>query len=116
MTIFRRCLLEIALETIQTGTGINSTFQGLRLTKTLENLIATPMRHHPSICHRDGDVYHRWLVLNHVKPPRQVEINRPRNQDRGSQEISETDLRRDRSQRDRFLANITHLVLEVFAP
>jgi hypothetical protein len=116
MTVFRGFLRDIALKKYQGKIGKNPTLRWSRLAKTLENIMATPMLHRPSIRHRDGEANHRWLVLTSVKPTHQAKASCPQERDLGSQETSETDLRGDRSQRDRFLANITHLVLEVFAP
>jgi|GEM_PF-2689379 hypothetical protein len=116
MTVFRSFVREIALNKYQVGIGNNETLQGVILAKTLENFTATLMLHRPSIRHRDGEANHRWLVPTSVKPPHQAKANCPQERDLGSQETSETDLRGDRPQRDRFLANITHLVSEVFAP
>ncbi|OAB58605.1 hypothetical protein AY600_06385 [Phormidium willei BDU 130791] len=116
MTVFGDFLRDIALKKYQGEIGNHQTLRGGELAKTLENVMAIPMRHRPSIRHRDGETSHRWFVPTSIKPPHRAKANCPQERDLGSQETSETDLRGDRSQRDQFLANITHLVAEVFAP
>jgi hypothetical protein len=72
MTVFRGFLRDIALKKYQGKIGKNPTLRWSRLAKTLENIMATPMLHRPSIRHRDGEANHRWLVLTSVKPPHQA--------------------------------------------
>ncbi|KPQ39994.1 MAG: hypothetical protein HLUCCO16_05085 [Phormidium sp. OSCR] len=115
MTILTECLPEIARKRTQVRSGTNRTFQGLGLPKTLENLIATQMQHRPSIRHRYGGDDHRLLVPTQVNPHCPTQTNHHQDQERESQEHSETDLRSDRSQGPTIFANITNLVSEVFA-
>jgi hypothetical protein len=72
MTVFRGFSRDIILKKCQAGIGNNQTSRGVGLAKTLENIMATPMLHRPSIRHRDGEANHRWLVLTSVKPPHQA--------------------------------------------